>query len=133
VSEFLSQHWLSLSLGAAFLVVAGPALWPRLKGFIPRSPAATTGSASSQSDSEQPLTLRGSDQPAPAGTAEYLKSLSSAAPEAPADFLLSQALYGATVAKCQRDWITELLQQQGKPSVSAAGATASSRSTKRKA
>lgn len=75
-------------------------LWTLLPNVLP----GRTGSE------DKPITLRSSDQPSPPGTAEYLKSLQEAAPGATADFLLTQALKGATIAECQRARINELVK-----------------------
>lgn len=65
-----------------------------------------------KSNEEKPIELRGADQPAPKGTAEYLRDLSLAAPKAPPEFILEKAMAGATLSKVRQDWIEELLKRQ---------------------
>lgn len=73
--------------------------------------AAAWAKVSGSGEGKQPMSLRSADQPAPKGTAEYLRDLEAAAPGAPADFIVKQAKDKATIAGCQRDWITALRSQ----------------------
>lgn len=91
---------------AAIAFVALIFMAPQIVSWFRSHFAAKTG--------DKPLSTRGADQAAPSGVQKYLEDLQTAAPQAPAEFILRQAKSGATLAECQRDWIKELLAQQTK-------------------
>ena len=87
---------------AGMVVLGGVLLskfWPQIKGWF----GGVKGKA---------LTLRGADQDAPAGTAQYLKDLQAAAPGSDAKYILARAMDGDTIAGCQRKWIEILVSER---------------------
>lgn len=107
LAEIVMSAELKSIIATVIVVVVTAMVYAVIYG---RSVVARIWSKFTTGTGKKPMTIRNSDQPAPSGTADYLRDLATAAPEAPSDFVLKQAMEGATIAKCQRDWITELLK-----------------------
>jgi len=90
-------------IGAVAVIVTGTGIaaagYLRKTGTMKRKEHAVTPDGNEE---------RGSDDPAPAGTVEYIKDIEGACPGAPPEFLLRMVRQGETRDQARAKWIDEL-------------------------